>query len=82
MSIAGMNLQQNCFQLVLKCVFTAQKGWMIEQKLAVVLIQLLGLLGFFGGFSSFVVAELPEMLISKGACILMFRSTLALPEEE
>lgn len=55
---------------------------MIEQKLAVVLIQLLGLLGFFGVFSSFVVAELPEMLISKGACILMFRSTLALPEEE
>lgn len=40
--------QQNCFQLVLKCAFTARKGWMIEQKPTVVLIQLLGLLfGFF-----------------------------------
>lgn len=39
-----MNLQQNCFQPVLKYAFAAQKGQMIEQNLAVVLIQLLGLL--------------------------------------
>ena len=73
-----MNLQQNCFQLVLKCAFTAQKLWMIEQKLAVVLIQLLGLLVFgfcFSFFSSFVVAELPEMLISKGACNVQIHSS-------
>lgn len=29
-SIAGVNLHQHCFQLVLKCAFADQKGWMIE----------------------------------------------------